>query len=76
LKGDDLEGDSGDQVQDSRPHVGVLEIRGDDDGRAHMIRIPITVLIGKEGFPSPRAQEVTCMGSKERHDFNLKTVYK
>jgi len=51
-------------------------IRGDDDGRADMIRIAIAVLVGKKAFASPKAEEVIRAGSQEGHDFNLKTVYK
>jgi len=76
LKGNDLKSDPGNQVQDSRPYVRVLEIRRDDDGRADMIRIAIAVLVGKKAFASPKAQEVTWVRLKERHDFNLKTVYR
>jgi hypothetical protein len=75
LKGNDLKRDPGDQVQNSRPHATVLEIMGDDDGRADMIRISIAVLIGKEGFPFPKGEEVIWARRKERHEFNLKTVY-
>jgi hypothetical protein len=76
LKGDDLEGDPGDQVQNSRPHVRVLEIRGDDDGHAHMIRIPVTVLIGKEELPFPKSEKVMWERLRQRHDFNLGPGYK
>jgi hypothetical protein len=76
LKGDDLEGDPGDQVQNSRPHVRVLEIGGDDDGHTHMIRIPVTVLIGKEELPFPKSEEVMWERLRQRHDFNLGPGYK
>jgi len=75
LKGDDLEGDPGDQVQDSRPHARVLEIRGDDDGHAHMIRIPVAVLVGKEGLPFPKSEKVMWERLRQRHDFNLGPGY-
>ena len=58
LKGKHLKSDPGDKIQDSRPHVKVFEIRGDDEGRAHMIGIPVAVFIGKEALPSPKAKEV------------------
>jgi hypothetical protein len=56
--------------------VRVLEIRGDDDGHAHMIRIPIPVLIGKKAFPFPKSEKVRWERLQQRHDFNLGPGYK
>jgi hypothetical protein len=58
LKGNDLKSDPGNQVQDSDPDVKVLEIRRDHDVKVHMIRIPVAVLIGKQGFLFPEIEKV------------------
>jgi hypothetical protein len=51
--------------------VGVLEIRGHHDAKAHAIRISITVFIGKDGFPFPEEGEVVRGRLPEGHDFDL-----
>ena len=76
LKDNDFKSDPGDQVQNSRPQVGVLEIRGDHDGHVHMIRIPIAVLVNKEGFPFPKSEKVMWEALQQRHGFNLGPDYK
>jgi len=70
LKGNDLKSDPGNQVQDSGPDVGVLEIRGDHDAKVHVIGITVAVLIGKRNAPFPKSKRVMVERLQWRHDFN------
>jgi len=75
LKGNDLKSAPGNQVQDSGPDVGVLEIRGDHDAKVHVIRIPVAVLIGKRKVPFPKSKRAMVERLQWRHDFNPGSDY-
>jgi hypothetical protein len=56
--------------------VRVLEIRGHHDAETHMIRIPIAVFVGEEGFPFAKKEKVMRERLEQGHDLDPEFGYK